>query len=329
MSSLKARIQFYNTLSTMIGAGLPVVRALDRHPPPSFRTVAQRMAAGIEAGRGALGDMMEQFPRKFSRMECRLVAVGEHTGTLEHVCRSLAEWFETRLRLRREVISRMLYPALVFHAAAVLVPGISVFTGTSTIQQFAVKSATLIAVPWLLLLVIPRMARLLATSGVTWLSRIWLAVPLFGTISRKLDYARFFRAFSTAANAGVGVAESATIGAETCANTALSRDFRRLADAVERDSCPFSTAFVNIFRQGSSEAVVRDLMQTGEQAGQTAEMAERAARILDDEARATMSTAAIIIPTLLYLALVIWMAVTVITLWGGHFREVQKYLDDI
>jgi len=46
--------------------------------------------------------------------------------------------------------------------------------------------------------------------------------------------------------------------------------------------------------------MVYELMQTGEQSGQTAEMAERGARVLDEEASDSMNKAATIIPLLLY-----------------------------
>ena len=104
MSLLKRRSQFYRMLATLEGAGLPRVRALEQSYPWPFDRAAHTMAALIGRQGVTLSEAMTEHPRLFSQFERSLVRVGEQTGRVEQVFRSLAEWYELVNRLRSQVI---------------------------------------------------------------------------------------------------------------------------------------------------------------------------------------------------------------------------------
>jgi len=316
---LKAKSQFYYSLSTMVQAGVHTVRALRQHHPPPFQRVSRIMATQIEHGEGDLGRLMEQWPRIFSPMESRLVSVGQRSGRLDTVYSALAEWFDLLARLRSEIISRLLYPALMYTAAAILIPLITVFIGHSSPAHAVMVSLTALALPVALYLALKSGGRFGAAyhAGPAIADSLLLQVPVLGNTLRKLNYARYFRAYALALNAGVHVPEAIRLAADTCTNRTMNRRLREMADTVETEGC----TFVEAFRRHSGTLIHDDLittvLETGEESGSIVETAERLADVYWREAEQAMQRSAVVLPMLVYLALVAYMAYMIINLWGS------------
>ncbi len=317
MNLLKAKSQFYYSLSTLVDAGVITVRALRQNYPPPFRRIARKMADRIEHGEGDLDRLMEEWPRVFSPMETHLVAVGQQTGRLDTVYAALAEWFDLLARLRSEVISRLMYPAFMYCAASVLIPFIQVFLGKTTPGAALMHAALALGLPVAVYFLLTSGRRLRGpgrNAGV--LDLLILQIPLVGSTSRKLNYARFFRAYALALNAGVRVPEAIRLSADTCTNGVLAARFREMADTVETEGCPFVEAFRLHSGSLGHDDLVTTILETGEEAGNVVETAQRMARIYWEEAEQAMQRAAVIVPLLIYLALVVYMAYMILNLWG-------------
>ncbi|MBT7298377.1 MAG: hypothetical protein HN849_02635, partial [Victivallales bacterium] len=194
MPSLKARIQFYNTLATLEEAGVPRIRALQTALPYGFAAPAKQMAHALQVEGITMREAMVQLPRLFSGFECNMVAVGEATGRMDTVCRSLAMWYEFVGSVRSKIISGLLYPLLVYHLAAIIVPFISTLTDDVTSEAAIRRAIIWLAAPWVLLLAWRLFGRtILAIPGV---SAVLVQMPLIGGVIYRLDCARFFQAYS-------------------------------------------------------------------------------------------------------------------------------------
>jgi len=84
------------------------------------------LLADLENGE-ALARSLGKFPRVFDQFYISLIEVGEESGTLEENLDFLSEQLAKNLALRKKIQGALLYPALVFLAAAIMGGFISLF----------------------------------------------------------------------------------------------------------------------------------------------------------------------------------------------------------
>ena len=330
MSLLKRRSQFYRMLATLEGAGLPRVRALEQSYPWPFDRAAHTMAALIGRQGVTLSEAMTEHPRLFSQFERSLVRVGEQTGRVEQVFRSLAEWYELVNRLRSQVIGSLLYPIFLYHFAAVAIPAISCIMGTATMAGAFRQMIGMLAVPYGLAFCWFVVKPALFPGGIPVapaVARTLLAVPLLGTVAYKLNTTRFFRALGLALNAGMGAAAAVRLASSGCTNSFLRARALRVAEKIERRGCPFVEAFREELLYRERGSLIVAMMDTAEIAGSPDTMAEKIAQIYGEEAEELLKRIAKLGPVVLYLILAIYMAMQIIRFYASYFGQIQELLE--
>lgn len=134
---------FTRQLSTMINAGVPLIRALnsleEHASTPAFKTIISGVKADIESG-AALADALEKHSETFSDIYVNMVRAGEAAGILDDVLNRLALQQEKAATIRKKIKSAMTYPM--------------VLVGISTIAFFG-----------LMIFVIPRIGKILSDLG--------------------------------------------------------------------------------------------------------------------------------------------------------------------
>src|ERR671916_406890 len=109
-------VVFSRQLSTMINAGLPIVRALyilsEQTENPKLVDVVVAVRKDVEAGL-SLSEALEKHPKVFSRLYVEMVKAGEIGGILDGVLLRVADQLERDQDLRRKVKSAMTYPIIV------------------------------------------------------------------------------------------------------------------------------------------------------------------------------------------------------------------------
>jgi type II secretory pathway component PulF len=313
MSSLKHRIQFYHTLATMEEAGVPRIRALGQAFPGTFRPVAARLAVALTDG-FTLSAAMRTETRHFSPFECNLIAVGEQTGRLDLVLQSLADWFQLVKTLRDRMISGLIYPVLVYHVAGVLIPLISMFTDNISLPAAATQAFVWMAAPWLLYFMAAVIGPLLFSGGL--LDAVLLQVPLAGALSYKLNSTRFFFALSLCLRAGITITDAIPLAAGGCTNAYLAKRFHRIVDTMKSAGCTFTEAFENCLISRDRGSMILELMRTGEQSGHIDEAAERIAKTCREEAETLLARVAVVLPTLVYLAIATYVGYKIISFYS-------------
>src|SRR5215210_4616890 len=115
-------VVFSRQLSTMINAGLPIVRALyvlsEQTENPKLQEVVVAVRKDVEAGL-SLSEAMEKHPKAFSRLYVEMVKAGEVGCILDGVLLRIADQLEREQDLRRKIRSAMTYPVLVLVMAIV------------------------------------------------------------------------------------------------------------------------------------------------------------------------------------------------------------------
>jgi hypothetical protein len=107
---------FTRQFSTMINAGLPIVRTLyvlsEQTDNAKLKEAVVLVRKDVEAGL-ALSEALEKHPKIFDRLYIEMVRAGETGGILDGVLLRIADQLEGDQDLRRKVKSAMTYPTVV------------------------------------------------------------------------------------------------------------------------------------------------------------------------------------------------------------------------
>jgi len=322
MSLLKSKIAFHRSMATLLDAGVPIVRALRQKHPGAIGKVTHRLADAIEGG-DSLHEGMLEHPRVFTGLETQLVAVGERTGRLDALFLALAEWFELRQRFNRTIISGLVYPALLYHVAATLIPGISFFLGNCVISDVIQRILLANTAPYLAILAFLIVRRILGPAIGAACAGAVLHVPVLGPTIRKLNYARFFRAYALSLDAGVSMAPAIELSASTCGNPNLRRRFAGIAHAMQSEGMTFTEAFAGAGLH-HSDPMALSMLQTGEESGRTDAMATRIADLYAEEVAESAARFAKVAPTVVYMAIAMYIGHTVISFWSQLISQTTR-----
>jgi len=297
---------FTQELATLLGAGVPVDRALsisrELTEKPAFRAILTDVLRVLKGGR-SLAESLATHPRYFGDLYVNMVRAGEASGSLAIVFERLAEFERSRDELRGFIISSMLYPALlclvglgsVFVMLYFVVPR---FAAVFEESRLAMPLPTKIMVEasrivqawwWLATLVI-----LGVTAGVRsyirrpegrlWWDRMRLRIPILGEALRKAETARFARAMSTLVANSVPLVQSLGISAAILNNRSIAGSLEAVSQGVKRGegiAGPLS-------RSGVFPALAGHLLMVGEETGQIDRMFARMAEIYEIDTRASI-----------------------------------------
>ncbi len=117
-----ALARFCRTLSTLVGAGLPVLDGMDiagrtignRH----LEQAMDRVRSRVETGSSLSGPLRQA--RLFPAMVCQMVAVGERTGDLDFALEKVADFYEDEVRRVSETVLPLLEPLLILVLGVVI-----------------------------------------------------------------------------------------------------------------------------------------------------------------------------------------------------------------
>lgn len=251
---------FTRQFSVMIDAGLPLVQCLDilaqQQENKHFQQVLLQVRQDVEEG-STLAAAMARHPKVFDQLYSNMVEAGETGGILDIILQRLSTFIEKIVKLKRDVVSAMIYPAAVVVIATLVIAVILIFV----IPQFqniflgllgpgeALPLPTRIVVGFsnfiagwgglaILVAIVGAVVGLRAyyktANGHRAIDRFTLKVPLFGGILRKIAVARFSRTLSTLLSSGVPILQSLDITARTAGNVVIEEAILKVRAGVER-----------------------------------------------------------------------------------------------
>ncbi|MGI9335110.1 MAG: type II secretion system F family protein [Gammaproteobacteria bacterium] len=301
-------------LSTLLGAGLPLDRALEfqgdlAEEGPLKKVIADvqtrvrggdELSVAMEAARTPSGATV------FSPFYLNMVRAGEAGGALGVALQRLAEFQERARDLRETVGSALVYPLLllVFSIAAlglilgVVVPRLAAMFDDAGQKlplstQFVVNLGALVHDWWWALLALFIGAFLLVKAHLRddevrkrWDGRL-LRVPVFGDLVAKYEASRFTRTLGTLLGGGVPLIEALTVGREVVGNRVIRDGIAKAATRARAGqglSGPLAEA--NVFPR-----LATHLLKVGEETGSMEDMLMRLADIYDREVRAALKKA--------------------------------------
>ncbi len=326
---IKEKIQFYRTLSTLESAGVPLLQALEQPQQGPLRKVTRQLRQILQTEGLSLSEAFTRFPRRiFPELEINLVSVAERTGRLDVVFAHLADWLEFRQRLAKRLLTSMLYPAFLYHPAVAAGAGVPVLTGQLDPAEGLTRAALMLGIPYALT------ATVLATkvSGISapgpvakFLGHFALTIPFAGTIVYRLNHARFYRALALALETGEGAPAAVALAGETCRNNAVRAKFRRIADTMKQEGCPFSEAFGHHATSRDRNSLAMTMLKTGETSGGLPALAAKAAEYYEEESEEGLKRIAVILPLVVYLAVAGFIVYQIVSFYHNLYGDIMNF----
>ncbi len=103
-------------LSAMVGAGVPLIRALSSLSEHSESPALQKILAGVikdVEGGAMFGNALAKYPDTFSDVYVNMVKAGEAAGILDAILKRLALQQEKSASIRKKIKSAMAYPSVL------------------------------------------------------------------------------------------------------------------------------------------------------------------------------------------------------------------------
>jgi len=120
---------FTRQLSTLQDAGLPILRSLSileqQQKPGLMKNTLNGVHEDVSGG-SSLSDAMVKHPKAFNKLYTKMIAAGEVGGVLDLILQRLSDFLEKAQKLKKRIISAMIYPAAVISIASVIVLGIMI-----------------------------------------------------------------------------------------------------------------------------------------------------------------------------------------------------------
>jgi type IV pilus assembly protein PilC len=320
---------FTRQFSVMIDAGLPLVQCLDilaqQQESKYFQQVLAQVRQDVEEG-STLSAAMARHPKVFDQLYANMVEAGETGGILDLILQRLSTFIEKIVKLKRDVVSAMIYPTavIVLAIAAVAVIMVVVIPQFQTIfigllgpgeplplptrivvgiSSFLAGWGGLSILGLIIISVVALRYYYKTPNGRRRVDSILLKFPILGSIFSKIAIARFSRTLSTLLSSGVPILQSLDITARTAGNVVVEEAVLKIRAGVEQGK-----SFVEPLR--ASEVfphMVSQMVGIGEQTGALDAMLGKIADFYEQEVDAAIAN----LLTLIEPALIGFLGVTI------------------
>ena len=255
---------FSRQFATLVSSGMPMLRTLhtleEQTQDDAIREAVAGVRADVEAG-STLEQAMERHPKVFDRLFRAMVRAGEQSGRLEEALDRVAFQVEKSDALKRQVKSAMMYPALVFGFAVVVLVAIVMFvipvfanifkelaeehpeeaSGLPAPTALCVEVSNLLTGSWYIL--IPGLTLGIwgffkwkkTEKGKEVWQRFTLRLPFkIGDVIQKVALARWSRTFSGSVSSGVPMLQSIKLTGQTAGNVVVEQAMDDVYASVKR-----------------------------------------------------------------------------------------------
>lgn len=303
----------YDNLSTMLEAGVPLLRSLNTVAPglePRVKKAFLVLAEGVSKG-NSLAEMMSHNRKVFSPLDVMLVNAGETSGSLAELIGLMGKWHEMSRRMLRKMLMGFLLPVLVLAIAAFVVPFPYLIFGDITLRGYAFRVVGIHLSFWLPAAIIVFIVRLTPSTGLLrrMLDHIVLRVPILGKAMYKFALSRFLWVFHALCKAGVPVADCVGMAIQSSGNIVVGNLFRPAAERV-RAGEPMGAGL-------SSKLPVElvEMWKVGEETGDLDEVTKRLAQRYSEAAEFWLAEFARWFPYFVYFLLALMMIYYVFQGW--------------
>ncbi|MCL5772890.1 MAG: type II secretion system F family protein [Firmicutes bacterium] len=321
--SLKTQAVFFRQMATMINAGLTANRMVvalesqssDKLLVNILREIEPKLSAGY-----SLSDALSLYPDIFSEFTINMIRAGEVGGMLEVRLKDLADYLEKTYKYRMKVISKLVYPAILFHAGIFLPPLFLLFTQG---MGAYIKATLGIIIPVYALAagVYVAIKILSGSSGVLLtIDTILLGVPILGGFIKKLAITKFIRAFADLYEAGISLSDALSSSAKACGNLYMANKFLSLTRTVGT-AATLTQAMrgLRLFPE-----MVLQMMETGEESGNVSSMLKKVNEYMETELEESSNRFLTVLPVIMLFIMGIYTGVIMFNFFKNLYSPLNE-----
>ena len=277
---------FTRQLSTLLGAGVPLISSLDALLSQSSNQILKKTIAQIKESvnqGNSLASSLSQHPKSFSNLYVNMVHSGETSGSLDIVLERLAEFGENQQALRGRFKAALAYPVfmaligvlVLFFLITFIVPNITkVFIemhhALPLPTLMLIKTSNFMLSFWWVIVLILIGVIVAVKQGMKrpkfhyiW-DKIKLRSPVFGAINQKIALAQFSRALGSLIQSGVPLLSSMQIVRNIVNNVLIAGVIDNAVEEVREGQ----SLAGSLSRSPWFSSIVVQMISIGEQSGE-------------------------------------------------------------
>ncbi len=317
--TLVDRMMFARNLAVMIGAGLPLSKALnaleEQVEGAKFKTLIADLRESVLKG-VSFAEALRKHEEIFGSLFVNMVESGEISGKLEYVLKLLTRQMKRDHDLISKVQGALIYPAVIIFALILIGALMMIYVVpvlTSTFRELAIPlplttrmvintSEFLVNYYFLILGLIPVAGysgwRFLKTDrGKFYWSTASLRLPILGTLVKRMNSARFSRILASLIASGLPISRALEITSKVLGNIHFKNSLSRASSEIQK-----GRALSDILKERPElyPPLVTQMLAVGEETGTSTRMLLRLALFYESEvSNATKNISSIIEPVLM------------------------------
>ncbi len=315
----REKIMMTRNLQVMIASGLPLSRALDilagQTKNKKFEKVLMDVKEEIKKGENFSG-ALKKYPKVFPELFQSMIEVGEESGTLEEVLKTLALQMEKENELKAKIKGAMIYPSVIIATMigiailmlVLVVPQLKSMFEQLDVElprstQIVMSLGSFLTDQWYLVLISLFVAiivfwRIAKTKpGKKTIDIVLLKIPVVSSIIKKKNSASTIRTLSSLLSSGVTMIKSLRIISDTLSNFYFREALKEATEKVKKGASLSECLkpYEDIYPLG-----VVEMIKVGEETGQTSEILSKLSDFYEDEIdRATKNLVSVLEPVLM------------------------------
>ena len=335
--SIQRFLVFNQELAALLGAGLPLLQALDlmleRMKEPVFRRVLVDVRERVSSGQ-ELSAAFEEHAELFPRLYPSSLKAGERSGDLEKVIRRFVRYLQLMLDAQRRVVSALVYPTVLVCLSVAMIVVMTVYVVPKFATFYADLDAQLPLITRMTLGVgnfvranwIPIVAAIVfgvvvfrrwknSPAGRVTLDHWKLRVPILGEIFHRFGMSEFTRSLATLLDGGLPLVPSLEIATGSVGNAWL-RD--RIVPTVQRVR-EGKALHAALEQTEVVEDIAIDMVKVGETTGALGAMLTNISDFIDQEVEIRMQRLLSLVEPMMLVFMGIIIAVLLISVYLPMF----------
>jgi len=283
--SSKNLVVFMRQFSVLVSASVPLSQSLhilsEQVDNPTLKSAIMEISNAVDAGE-RLSEAMAKHRHIFSEFNISVIRSGETSGRLDEALIYLADEEEKSYEMMKKLKGAMTYPIIIVIMMFGVGIAMMLFVIPKLIDIFKevggelpLMTRVLIGLSnfmvgywWLLLIIIGALAVLVKylvakPFGKKYVDTVFLHIPIFGGIIKKMAIVRFCRTMSTLLVGGVTISNSLKISKGIVGNSVFQDLITETIGAVEEGNS-ISTVFMH---SKEMPVMVPKMMLIGEKTG--------------------------------------------------------------
>jgi type IV pilus assembly protein PilC len=317
---------FYSEMAKLLEAGFDIRKAAavleDTKLPAAQAALLKDLHQGLAAG-GSIASSFGKDKAQISELERSLITAGERGGKLAPAFQHLADYFGMIATTRHQMVVSMIYPLVILHLGIFIatVPA-TMMKGIESGWEMAGSFLTLLLGVYMLVFCLFISIRALwrlapETLGI---DKLINRIPWLGKVRVNLAMARFCKVYHSCLLAGISMAETVQCSAVAAQSAVIRAACTGLTQAAKAGtSLGPQLIAAEVFPKAFSRSYA-----TGEEAGTLDIDLARWSKKFQGDAESAAKIAAMMVPRVLYLAIMIFVGWQIVRFFDGYYRGLEE-----